>query len=681
MESKSIDLQKLIKEMTLEEKIGQLNQLQGRMLLTGDYNDESQFIKMISEGKVGSILNVHGIELLTSLQKAAVERSHLGIPLIFAMDVIHGLRTIFPIPLGETCSFDMDLLERTSAAVAREASASGILWTFAPMVDICRDPRWGRITEGAGEDTYLGCCAAAASTKGFQSNSLSNDGSVLACVKHFAAYGAPVAGLDYNSVDMSERELRDVYLPPFKAAIDAGVGSIMPAFHDLNGIPCHSDANLQDNILRGEFNFKGISVSDAGRVKQLITHGVSENETDAALLGMKAKIDMDMYSSFYTKHLPDLLATGKITMDEIDAAVMRILEAKMALNLFDDPYGTLNKEKEKNFILCDKHINLAREAGRKSIVLLKNDNHLLPLSKDIRNLALIGPLGDNKVEPLGSWSALGQKDDVITLLEGIQNALPNTEIMYSKGCEIDGDDESIFEEAIETAKKADIIIAAMGESKAMSGEAHNRAYLNLPGKQENLLKELARLGKPIVLILMNGRPLVIPWAAQNIPAILEAWFPRVQAGNAIADVLFSDYNPSGKLCTSFPVCEGQIPIYYGYRETGHPRQNERYGCRYMDVQIEPLYPFGFGLSYTTFEYSNLALDKEIMQFNESINIDVTLKNTGSCAGEECKISFSLTSDDLAFWNIDMAYKAEPGKFKVFVGGSSQDCLEAEFELA
>ncbi|MEJ2628169.1 MAG: glycoside hydrolase family 3 N-terminal domain-containing protein, partial [bacterium] len=628
---------------------------------------------------------------------------------------IHGYKTIFPVPLGEAATWDMEAMEKSARIAAIEASATGIHWTFAPMVDIARDPRWGRIMEGAGEDPYLGACIARAKVKGFQNENLQASNTILACAKHYAAYGAALGGRDYNTVDISPITLREIYLPPFQAAVDAGVGSIMTSFNEFNGVPATGNDFLVNQILKTDWNFNGFVVSDWSAIQELIAHGYAKDKYDAACLALKAGVDMDMMGFCYSTELANLVKDNLITMNQINQAVKRILKMKYKLGLFHDPYQYCNEDQEKELLLHPTHLDFAREIARKSMVLLKNENNLLPLSKNITSIAIIGPLADSKADLMGSWSAHGEAKDVVTILQGIKSKLSSdTKIFYAPGCAINDKDKRMIKKAVKTAEKAKLVIAVVGESRRMTGEASCRANLDLPGVQNKLLQELYKTGKPIIVVLCNGRPLVLHWMSRHIPAILETWFSGTQGGNAVADVLFGDYNPSGKLPVSFPYAVGQIPVFYNHKNTGRPEVTDDYFCsRYLDIPNEPLYPFGFGLSYTTFAYSDLQLNKNKIGMNDTLLVRVTVTNTGKLPGEEVVqlytrdmvasitrpvkelkrfrkislspgenriINFNLFSSDLGFFNKDLKFTVEPGAFKVFLGTNSENTLEKDFEL-
>lgn len=699
----------LMKKMTLTEKIGQLSQYVGGELLTGPKSgavSDSLFVR----GMVGSILNVGGVDNLRKLQQKNMESSRLKIPILFAFDVIHGYKTIFPTPLAESCSWDLALMYETAKAAAIEASASGIHWTFAPMVDVARDPRWGRIVEGAGEDTYLGCKIAEARVRGFQWN-LGKPNALFACAKHFVAYGAPQAGRDYAPVDLSLSTLAEVYLPPFKACIDAGVHTFMSAFNSINGVPATSNRWLLTDLLRKEWKFKGFVVSDWNAVQELKAHGVAETDEDAAMAAFNAGVDMNMTDGLYNRCLEKLVREKNIDMNEIDASVERILRAKYALGLFEDPYRFLDNQRESREVRSASAMALARKAAASSMVLLKNANALLPLSKQTKRIALVGPLANNRAEVMGSWKARGEDKDVVTVLEGIKNKLGSgTEVNYVQGCDFLDPSTSEFSAALEAAKQSDVVIAVVGEKALMSGESRSRAVLRLPGKQEALLDTLRKAGKPLVVVLMNGRPLCLESVDKQADAILEAWFPGTQCGNAVADVLFGDIVPAAKLTASFPLTEGQIPNNYNYKRSGRPGDMPYSSTvRHIDVPNRNLYPFGYGLSYTTFSYGEMQCptafdDKGFLP----VSVDVT--NTGNYDGEEIvqlyvadkvasmvrpikelkgfqkvfipkgqtkRVEFKLNVKDLGFWNSLMQYVVEPGTFEIMVGTNSEELQKKE----
>ena len=699
----------LMKKMTLTEKIGQLSQYVGGELLTGPKSgavSDSLFVR----GMVGSILNVGGVDNLRKLQQKNMESSRLKIPILFAFDVIHGYKTIFPTPLAESCSWDLALMYETAKAAAIEASASGIHWTFAPMVDVARDPRWGRIVEGAGEDTYLGCKIAEARVRGFQWN-LGKPNALFACAKHFVAYGAPQAGRDYAPVDLSLSALAEVYLPPFKACIDAGVHTFMSAFNSINGVPATSNRWLLTDLLRKEWKFKGFVVSDWNAVQELKAHGVAETDEDAAMAAFNAGVDMNMTDGLYNRCLEKLVRENCIDMNEIDASVERILRAKYALGLFEDPYRFLDNQRESREVRSASAMALARKAAASSMVLLKNANALLPLSKQTKRIALVGPLANNHAEVMGSWKARGEDKDVVTVLEGIKNKLGSgTEVNYVQGCDFLDPSTSEFSAALEAAKQSDVVIAVVGEKALMSGESRSRAVLRLPGKQEALLDTLRKAGKPLVVVLMNGRPLCLESVDKQADAMLEAWFPGTQCGNAVADVLFGDIIPAAKLTASFPLTEGQIPNNYNYKRSGRPGDMPYSSTvRHIDVPNRNLYPFGYGLSYTTFSYGEMQCptafdDKGFLP----VSVDVT--NTGNYDGEEIvqlyvadkvasmvrpikelkgfqkvfipkgqtkRVEFKLNVKDLGFWNNLMQYVVEPGTFEIMVGTNSEELQKKE----
>ena len=699
----------LMKKMTLTEKIGQLSQYVGGELLTGPKSgavSDSLFVR----GMVGSILNVGGVDNLRKLQQKNMESSRLKIPILFAFDVIHGYKTIFPTPLAESCSWDLALMYETAKAAAIEASASGIHWTFAPMVDVARDPRWGRIVEGAGEDTYLGCKIAEARVRGFQWN-LGKPNALFACAKHFVAYGAPQAGRDYAPVDLSLSALAEVYLPPFKACIDAGVHTFMSAFNSINGVPATSNRWLLTDLLRKEWKFKGFVVSDWNAVQELKAHGVAETDEDAAMAAFNAGVDMNMTDGLYNRCLEKLVRENRIDMNEIDASVERILRAKYALGLFEDPYRFLDNQRESREVRSASAMALARKAAASSMVLLKNANALLPLSKQTKRIALVGPLANNRAEVMGSWKARGEDKDVVTVLEGIKNKLGSgTEVNYVQGCDFLDPSTSEFSAALEAAKQSDVVIAVVGEEALMSGESRSRAVLRLPGKQEALLDTLRKAGKPLVVVLMNGRPLCLESVDKQADAMLEAWFPGTQCGNAVADVLFGDIVPAAKLTASFPLTEGQIPNNYNYKRSGRPGDMPYSSTvRHIDVPNRNLYPFGYGLSYTTFSYGEMQCPTA---FDEKgflpVSVDVT--NTGNYDGEEIvqlyvadkvasmvrpikelkgfqkvfipkgqtkRVEFKLNVKDLGFWNSLMQYVVEPGTFEIMVGTNSEELQKKE----
>ncbi|WP_111709787.1 beta-glucosidase BglX [Lutibacter citreus] len=701
--------------MTLEEKVGQMIQVNGKFVITGPQMYDVDYEEQIKSGMVGSFLNAVGVDYTRDLQRIAVEETRLGIPLLFGFDVIHGWRTTSPVPIAESASWDMEVVENGARVAATEAAAAGQHWTFAPMVDIARDPRWGRIVEGAGEDPYLGSKIAAARVHGFQGDDLSATNTIAACAKHFAGYGAAEGGRDYNTADMSERTLRDIYLPPFKAAVDAGVQTFMTSLHELSGVPTAGNKFLLDQVLRKEWGFDGFVVSDHSALNEMINHGIVENQYDASVLSATAGCDMDMQSQAYFTHLKDAVQAGDVPIAKVNTSVRRILRIKFRMGLMDDPYLYCNKEREKNSMLTKEHLAIVRAAASKSCVLLKNENNILPISKKTKIIAVIGPLANAARDMNGSWRGQANNNDVVSLLAGIKNAVSSkTEILYHTGCGKKSDDKTVFQEALEMAKKADVVILAIGENGDQTGENRSKSNIGIPEIQIELAKEILKVNKNVATILFNGRPITMKWLADNMPSILEAWYPGTQGGNGVADVIFGDYNPSGKLPASFPIVVGQCPIYYNYKNTGRPiREGFKWQTKYLDVPNKPLYPFGYGLSYTSFEYSNLLVNKKEVHFKEELEVSVTLKNTGKYdgaeivqlyvrdlfgsvtrpvkelkgfekvmlkAGEEKVVTFKLTSDDLRFHNIDMDYVAEKGDFKVFVGGNSNDVIESEFKL-
>ena len=706
--------------MTLEEKIGQLNQYNDDWTATGPLTLKSDMAGQIRDGKVGSLLNSVGTERNRRWQEIAMQ-SRLKIPLLFGQDVVHGYKTTFPIPLAESCSWDLEAIELSARTAATEASACGIHWTFAPMVDIARDPRWGRVMEGAGEDPYLGSEIAYARVKGFQGDEPGSINSLMACAKHYAAYGAAIGGRDYNSVDMSERMLWEVYLPPFKAAADAGVGTFMTSFNDLNGVPATGNPYLLREILKGKWGFEGFVVSDWGSVGEMINHGTVKNSYEAALSAITAGCDMDMESHAYLNNLAQLVKDGKVPVALIDDAVRRILRKKFELGLFDDPFKFCDTDREQKALNDPGHAAVARGMARKSIVLLKNENQLLPLPKDIGTIAFIGPLVKAVKQNKGFWDVEVPGVDsnfIVTQWEGLENRIRNkTRLLYAKGCDIDGNNKDGFEEAVDVASQADVVILSIGERRDMSGEAKSRSDLGIPGVQEELLQELLTTGKPVVVLINAGRPLVFPYTATHAQAILYTWWLGSEAGNAIADVLFGDYNPSAKLTMTFPLSVGQIPIYYSHFNTGRPALNDEnrfYNSSYIDLSIYPAYEFGYGLSFTTFEYSNLKLSDKMMDSDGQIEVFVSISNTGDHDGEEIvqlylrdlvgsiarpvkelkdfqKISlkagesktirFIIDREKLSFYDSHLHWIAESGEFEVMIGASSRDIrLKENFEM-
>lgn len=726
----------LLSKMTLDEKLGQLNLPTSGDITTGQANS-SDVAKKIEEGKVGGLFNIKSVQKIKEVQKIAVEKSRLKIPLIFGMDVIHGYETTFPIPLGLSCTWDMKLIERSAQIAAQEASADGINWTFSPMVDISRDPRWGRIAEGSGEDPFLGSQVAKAMVNGYQQHDLSKNTSILACVKHFALYGAPEAGRDYNTVDMSHIKMYNDYFPPYKAAVDAGAGSVMASFNEIDGIPATGNKWLMTDVLRKQWGFKGFVVTDFTGIPEMIAHGMGDLQTVSAL-SLNAGVEMDMVGEGFLTTLKKSLEEKKVTIEQIDNAVTLILNAKYDLGLFHDPYKNCDEKRAKTEIFTNSNRAEARKIAAQSLVLLKNQNQLLPLKKS-GTIALIGPLADAKENMGGTWSVATNMEKSITLLAGIKEVAGNgTKVLYAKGSNLDYDEtfetnatmfgktlhrdkrskEEMLAEALKVANQSDVIVAALGESAEMSGESSSRTNLEIPQAQKDLLNELLKTGKPVVLVLFNGRPLVLNDENATVPAILDVWFAGSEAGYAIADVLFGDENPSGKLTATFPRSVGQVPIYYSQKNTGRPLSNkegkfEKFRSNYIDERNEPLFPFGFGLSYTTFDYSNLKISSDKMNSNEKLNVTIDVSNTGNFDGKETvqlyirdmvgsvtrpvrelkgfqkiflkkgekqTVTFEISVEDLKFYNSDLQFVAESGQFEVFVGGNSNADKKVSFEL-
>ena len=697
----------LIAKMTLAEKLGQLQMLDGEA--NGKYRPEH--LELARKGLLGSTLNVRGAKMTDELQRAALE-SRLKIPILLGFDVIHGYRTIFPVPLGESASWDLNSIEKTAAIAAAESRAAGVHWTFAPMVDIARDPRWGRIIEGAGEDTYLGSKIAFARVRGFQGTDYSANDKVLATAKHWVGYGAAEAGRDYNTTNISERSLREIYFPPFKASIDAGVGSFMTAFNDLDGIPATGNPYILRDVLRKDWKFDGLVVSDYTAVMELMFHGLAKDEPDAAMYGLNAGTNIEMVSRLYNQYGADLVKNNKVSMETIDEAVRNVLRIKYRLGLFDKPFA--DEKLEKREIFKKEYRDYAEVSAEKSFVLLKNENETLPISKKIKSIAVVGDLANNKKEMNGNWTGDGQPEDPITILEALKQKHPNVKINYAKGCDAYCQTDQEFNAATEAARSSDFTIMVVGESADMSAEAASRSDINLPGMQTDLIKQIDETGKPYAVVLMNGRPLTINWTAENSPAILETWFAGTMAGNAIIDTLFGDANPGGKLPITFPRSVGQIPIYYNHKSTGRPfLAEQKYTSKYLDIPNSPLYPFGYGLSYTNFDFRNLRLDKLKIKPTESVKVSVEVTNTGKLAGDEVvqlyindiaasvtrpvrelrgfrritlqpketkTIEFTLAPDDLAFYNREMKRVIEPGKFQIIVGDSSDSGLRSTLEV-
>ncbi|HQZ26422.1 MAG TPA: beta-glucosidase BglX [Flavobacterium sp.] len=726
-----IDL--LMKQMTLEEKVGQMNQYNGFWEVTGPApkggNAELKY-KHLRDGWVGSMLSVRGVKQVRAVQKIAVEETRLGIPLIIGFDVIHGYKTLSPIPLAEAASWDLEAIKKSAQIAADEASASGINWTFAPMVDIFRDARWGRVMEGAGEDPYLGSKIATARVKGFQGDTkadLSKVNTIAACAKHFAAYGFAEAGRDYNTVDMSNSTLFNTVLPPFEAAEEAGIRTFMNSFNILNGVPATASSFLQRDILKGKWKFDGFVVTDWGSIKEMITHGYAKDGKEAAEKAVKAGSDMDMESYNYVNDLVQLVKDGKVNVSLIDDAARRILRVKFELGLFDDPYKYCDEAREKAIIGSKANNDGVLDMAKKSIVLLKNDKNLLPLKKSGQKIALIGALANDKNSPLGSWRLAADDNSAVSVLEGMQQYKDN-KLTYEKGADLtiekatflnelvfNTTDRSGFDAAKKVAANADVVVMVLGENGFQTGEARSRTNLDLPGLQQELLEEIYKVNPNIVLVLNNGRPLALPWAAKNIPTIVEAWQLGTQAGNAVAQVLYGDYNPSGKLPMSFPRNVGQCPIYYNNYSTGRPNMtdNNVFWSHYTDVEKTPQFPFGFGLSYTTFDYKNLKINKTAFAKGEAVKVSVEVTNSGNYDGKEVvqlyihdefaslarpvkelkgfelielkkgetkTVTLTLTEKELGFYDNDGNYLVEPGTFKIMVGGSSDKGLESGFEL-
>ncbi len=736
-EDKKMDsfISELMDKMTIQEKIGQLNLVTpGGGILTGSVVSTGVEEKLRA-GQVGGIFGIYGPEKVRKAQELAVKESRLGIPLLFGSDVIHGYKTTFPLPLALSCSWDMELIEKTAKVAATEATADGIFWNFSPMVDISRDPRWGRVSEGGGEDPYLGSQIAKAMVKGYQGEDLTLPNTMMATVKHFALYGASEAGRDYNTVDMSRLRMFNDYMPPYKAAVDAGVGCVMTSFNDVEGIPASGNKWLLTEILRNQWNFDGFVVSDYTSVNEMVEHGLGD-EQEVSALALNAGLDMDMVGEGFLTTLEKSYNDGKVTMEAINKACRRILEAKYKLGLFDDPYRYVDDSRPGKEILTAENRMIARDAATRSFVLLKNKNQVLPLKKS-GSVALIGPLANDKNNMLGTWAPTGNPQLSVPVLEGFQNVLGGSvNIRVAKGANICDDPgfakkinvfgirididkrspEEMLKEALDISKNSDVIVAVIGEATEMSGESSSRTDISLPESQKKLVRALAKTGKPLVLVMMSGRPLTMEEEYELADAILFTWHAGVEAGNAIADVLFGDVNPSGKLTATFPRNVGQIPVYYAIRNTGRPQAGEeftKFKTNYLDVSSSPLFAFGYGLSYTSFEYKNLQLNKSTITGNEEIEISVEVSNTGDFDGEEVvqlyvrdlvasitlplkelkgfnkvmikkgesqKVVFKLTANDLAFYNHDLQLNAEPGMFRIFVGGDSNALLSGEFEL-
>ncbi|WP_259066703.1 beta-glucosidase BglX [Mucilaginibacter sp. X4EP1] len=720
----------LMSKMTLDEKIGQLNLVTMGRAITGSVVNNG-VEERIKKGEIGGVFGVYGTEYVSKIQDLAVKESRLHIPLIFGLDVIHGHKTIFPIPLGISATWDMALIQESAHIAAKEATAEGLNWVFSPMVDIARDPRWGRISEGSGEDPWYGSQVAKAMVRGYQGDDMKNGDAVMACVKHFALYGGAEAGREYNTVDMSINKMYQDYMPPYKAAVDAGAGSFMSSFNTINGMPATVNKWLLTDLLRKQWGFKGFVVSDYTAVNEVTNHGLGDLQTVSAL-ALKAGLDMDMVGEGFLTTLKKSLKEGKITQQEIDLACRRVLEAKYKLGLFDNPNKSINADREKQDVLTADNRAFARKIAEHSFVLLKNQAQTLPL-KQSGTIALVGPLADNHSEMLGTWVIAGDPSKSVSVMEGIKNvAGNNVNVLYAKGANFTEDSllgarafpfglsqmkdkrspQELIDEAVETAKKADVVVAVVGESANMTGESSSRSDITIPKNQRELLKALAKTGKPLVIVLFNGRPLALPWENEHASAILDAWAPGTEAGNAIADVLFGNYNPAGKITATFPLSVGQIPIYYNHKNTGRPfngKGSAKFKSDYLDISNDPLYPFGYGLSYTTFNYSDVKLNKTELKGNETLKATVTITNTGKFAGEEVvqlyisdpvasvsravkelknfqkislqpgeskEVSFNVTTSDLKFYNNDLVYDWEAGQFIVQIGTNSSDTHSA-----
>ena len=706
-------VESLLKEMTLDEKIGQMVLFTSDWDVTGPTIHEG-YLEDIRSGRCGNIFNAYTTDYIRELQRVAVEESRLGIPLMFGYDVVHGHKTIFPVPLAESCSWDMDLIRQSASVAAAEAAASGLNWTFAPMVDISVDPRWGRVCEGAGEDPYLGSQIAAARVKGFQGSDLADTLSVLACVKHFAGYGAPIAGRDYNTVDMSERTLREVYLPPYKAGVDAGALSVMTAFNEYDGVPSTGNSYLLKDILKKQWGFQGFVVTDYTSINEMVHHGVAANDAEAGVLAVNAGVDMDLQGVVYFNYLKAMVESGRVSRKTIDEAVLRILNVKSKLGLFDNPYLYCDASRERKIVASPENMFIAKEVACESMVLLKNDG-TLPLKRGER-IAVIGELASSKRDLLGSWKAAGEWEGMNSILDALVQLNGAANVVYAEGCKKMGDDRSGFPAALAAASLADKVVMVIGEDWDWSGEAACRTDIGVPGVQSELLELIASTGKPIVVVLVNGRPLALERESEVADAMLEAWYPGSMGAEAVADVLYGKSNPSGKLTMTFPRNEGQIPIFYYEKNTGRPiyLPSEKYKSKYLDSPNTPLYPFGYGLSYTSFEYSDLKLSSPSLRKGKSITASVTVKNVGSCKGKEIvqlyirdlvgsvtrpvkmlkgfqkialepgeseRVTFTITEDMLAFWRKDMTFGVEHGDFHVMIGRSSDDLLQASFNLS
>jgi beta-glucosidase len=718
----------LIQQMTLEEKVGQLVQYSSANEQTED---------LVREGKIGSLFNVLGAANTNALQKIALEKSRLKIPILFGYDVIHGYRTTFPVPIASAGSFDPELIEESERVAGKEASAAGVKWVFAPMLDIARDPRWGRMVEGPGQDPYLASVIAAARVRGFQGQNMADPESVVASAKHYVAYGAAEGGRDYNTVDISEQLLREVYLPPFHAAVKAGVGTIMASFEDLNGVPATANHHTLGDILRGEWNFQGMVVSDYGAVDELMQHGVAGDEAMASLKALSAGVDRDMADGAYGRTLASPVQSGKLPVSVLDEAVRRVLRIKFAAGLFDHPYTDPSREKAE--ILTPENLQVARKLAQESIVLLRNQNNILPLNKNAGTIAVIGPLADDPADQLGPWAGQGKAEDAVTPLQGIKSKVPNAKVIYAKGVDLEdfpsntnlsgaapapatatgasgahGTGSASIPDAVETANKADVVVMFLGELAGMTGEASSRATLNLPGKQKELLEAVVATGKPVVLVLESGRPLDIRWANNHVSAIMQGWFLGVQAGNAIADELFGDVSPSAKLPLSWPLSVGQIPIYYDHKNTGRPTSPDRWHTGYLDESSQPLFPFGYGLTYATFKYGNLHVENSTISAKGDLRVSAEIQNTGTreatevvqlyvhdrvaptsrpvkelkgfsritlAPGASKTVSFTVHGEDLGSYDPEMKWIVPPSTYDVWIGPSSAEGMHGTFYVA
>lgn len=727
-------IDQLMSRMTLKEKIGQLNLPGAGDVVTGEASSDVSPVRF-EKGEIGGLLNLKGVDRIRAIQEAAVKKSRLGIPLIFGMDVIHGYETAFPIPLGLSCSWNLEAIKKTARIAAIEATADGIGWTFSPMVDISHDARWGRVAEGSGEDSYLGSQIAKAMVEGYQTDDLTRKDAILACVKHFALYGAPEAGRDYNSVDMSHIRMFNEYMMPYKAAVDAGAGSVMASFNDVDGVPATGSRWLMTDVLRTQWGFNGFVVTDYTGIPEMVAHGIGNME-QVTRQALKAGIDMDMVSDCFTKYLQEAVERGELSVDYINQACRRILEAKYKLGLFKDPYKYCDPKRRAKSVFTKEHRDFARQIAAESCVLLKNDQHLLPLKKQGK-IAVIGPLANTSSNMVGTWSIAARENSAATLIDGLKSVVgKKADIVYAKGSNLMHDaayeeratlfgrslgrdqrsSDDLLKEALAVAQQSDVIIAALGESSEMSGESSSRTNLELPDAQRELLQALLKTGKPVVLVLFTGRPLVLSWESENVPAILNAWFGGTEAAYAIGDVLFGDVNPSGKLTTSFPRNVGQVPLFYAHKNTGRPllgKSFEKFRSNYLDVSNTPLYPFGYGLSYTTFEYSPITLSAQTMNINQSLTATVTVTNSGPCAGTEVvqlylkdevgsitrpvkelkgfqkialkageskEITFTIDSEMLKFYNGNLDFVCEPGDFQVMIGTNSESLQTAKFSL-